>query len=53
VKSRLILIGIILVLATPAWMRIAWEFSPKRVLNVVILDKTVLNSNSYKHRSIN
>ncbi len=52
-KSRLILIGIILVLATPAWMRIAWEFSPKRVLNVVILDKTVLNSNSYKHRSIN
>ena len=34
-------------------MRIAWEFTPAENLNLVILDKTVLNANSYKHRSIN
>lgn len=44
---------IVLILATPLWMRIAWEFSPKKSLNVMIVDKTVLNQNSFKHRSVN
>ncbi|MFZ7114952.1 MAG: hypothetical protein ACO1G9_06210 [Bacteroidota bacterium] len=52
-KSRLILTIIVIFLATPLWMRIGWEFSPKRKLNLLIVDKTVLNSNSFKHRSIN
>lgn len=52
-KSRLILLVIVLFLATPLWMRIAWEFSPTKRLNVIIADKTVLDANSYKHRSIN
>ena len=52
-KSRLILLFIVVFLATPLWMRIAWEFSPEKKLNVLIVDKTVLNANSYKHRSIN
>ncbi len=52
-KSRLILLFIILFLATPLWMRIGWEFSPLKKLNVLIVDKTVLDANSYKHRSIN
>ena len=52
-KSRLILLVIVPFLATPLWMRIAWEFSPTKRLNVIIADKTVLDANSYKHRSIN
>lgn len=52
-KSRIILLIIVLALATPLWMRVAWEFSPKKYLNLLIVDKTVLNSNSYKHRSVN
>ncbi|MFN8165325.1 MAG: hypothetical protein U0X76_03925 [Bacteroidia bacterium] len=52
-KSRYILILFVVFLATPLWMRIGWEFSPKRELNLLIVDKTVLNSNSFKHRSIN
>ncbi|MFM9051315.1 MAG: hypothetical protein ACKOKF_03215 [Bacteroidota bacterium] len=52
-KSRIILTLFILFLATPLWMRISWEFTPERNLNILILDKTVLNSASFKHRSIN
>jgi hypothetical protein len=52
-KSRLILLVILIILATPLWMRIAWEFSPKKELDLLIVDKTVLNANSFKHRSIN
>ncbi|MBL0103492.1 MAG: hypothetical protein IPP51_06870 [Bacteroidetes bacterium] len=52
-KSRVILTVFVLLLATPLWMRIGWEFSPRRQLNLLIVDKTVLNTNSFKHRSIN
>ncbi len=52
-KSRLILAVIVIILATPLWMRISWEFSPVKSLNLLIVDKTVLNSNSFKHRSVN
>jgi hypothetical protein len=52
-KSRLILLGILIILATPLWMRIAWEFSHNKILNLLIVDKTVINQNSYKHRSVN
>lgn len=52
-KSRLILWTIVFFLATPLWMRIGWEFSPKRPLSILIMDKTVMDENSYKHRSVN
>lgn len=52
-KSRLILTFIVFLLATPLWMRIGWEFSFRKKLNLLIVDKTVLNTNSFKHRSIN
>ncbi len=52
-KSKTILLIIIILLATPLWMRISWEIVPKKALNLLIIDKTVLSSNSYKHRSIN
>lgn len=52
-KSRIILAIIVIILATPFWMRISWEFSPVKSLNLLIVDKTVLNSNSFKHRSVN
>ncbi len=52
-KSRTILLFIIIILATPLWMRIAWEVGSNKALNILIVDKTVLNSNSYKHRSVN
>jgi hypothetical protein len=52
-KSGTILICILILLATPFWMRIAWEIGQKKSLNLLIVDKTVLNSNSFKHRSVN
>ena len=52
-KSRLILLTLLFFLLTPAWMRLAWEFTPKKVMNLMIVDKTVLNSSSVKHRSVN
>lgn len=52
-NSRSILLIILIFLATPLWMRIGWELGNKKALNLLILDKTVLNSNSYKHRSVN
>jgi hypothetical protein len=52
-KSRNILFLLIFFLATPLWMRLSWEIIPKKALNLAIVDKTVVNSNSYKHRSIN
>ena len=52
-NSRSILIIILIFLATPLWMRIAWELGNKKALNLLIVDKTVLNSNSFKHRSVN
>jgi hypothetical protein len=52
-KSKTILIVIIIFLALPLWMRVAWEIVPRKALNLMIVDKTVLNTNSYKHRSVN
>jgi hypothetical protein len=52
-KSRLILWSIVIILFTPLWMRIAWEFSSPKVMNLMIVDKTVMNENSYQHRSVN
>ncbi|MCX6276254.1 MAG: hypothetical protein NTV09_13720 [Bacteroidetes bacterium] len=52
-KSRLILWTLVFFLLTPAWMRLAWEFTPRKVMNLMIVDKTVLNSSSVKHRSVN
>ena len=52
-KSRTILIFIVIFLLTPLWMRIAWEIGNKKSLNLLIVDKTVLTSNSFKHRSVN
>lgn len=52
-KSRLILWTLVFFLLTPLWMRLSWEFTPRKVLNLMIVDKTVLNSSSVKHRSVN
>jgi hypothetical protein len=52
-KSSLILWTLVFFLLTPLWMRMAWEFTPKKVMNLLIVDKTVLNSSSVKHRSVN
>ncbi len=52
-KSRLILLTLVFFLLTPAWMRLAWEFTPRKVMNLMIVDKTVLNTSSVKHRSVN
>jgi hypothetical protein len=52
-KSSYIILVILILLATPLWMRVAWEFSPQRRMNIMIVDKTVLNPNSIKHRSVN
>lgn len=52
-KSRIILGVIVFFLLTPLWMRIVWQFQPRKNLNIVIVDKTVLNENASKHRSIN
>lgn len=34
-------------------MRLAWEFTPRKVLNLMIVDKSVLNSSRVEHRSVN
>lgn len=52
-KSNTILFIILIVLATPLWMRLAWEIGNKKALNLLIVDKTVVNANSFKHRSVN
>ncbi|CAN5554062.1 hypothetical protein BH11BAC1_BH11BAC1_23780 [soil metagenome] len=52
-KSRLILWTLVFFMLTPAWMRLAWEFTPKKAMNLMIVDKTVLNTSSVKHRSVN
>lgn len=52
-KSSYILLVILIFLATPLWMRVGWEFSPKKRMNIMIVDKTVLNRYGIKHRSVN
>lgn len=52
-KSNHILLIMLFLLATPLWMRVAWEFTPEKRLNLLIVDKTVINKNSIKHRSVN
>jgi hypothetical protein len=42
---------LIILLFTPLWMWIAWLFTPKKILNVVIVDKTVLNTKCTEHCS--
>ncbi|HEY0771727.1 MAG TPA: hypothetical protein VGD31_15480, partial [Sphingobacteriaceae bacterium] len=37
----------------PLWMWLAWYFSPKSPLNVVIVDKTVLTEQAREHASLN
>jgi hypothetical protein len=52
-KSRTILLILVFFLATPLWMRLSWEILPARSLNLAIIDKTVVNTNSNEHRSVN
>lgn len=42
-----------LILLLPLWMWLAWYFSPKSPLNVVIVDKTVLTEQAREHASLN
>jgi hypothetical protein len=46
----IILLGLFLF---PLWMYIAWILTPKKELSVLILDKTVLNSKTQEHISLN
>ncbi|MCC7232016.1 MAG: hypothetical protein IT242_03660 [Bacteroidia bacterium] len=52
-KSWVILVAFLILLLTPLWMRLFWEMGRNKTLRMIIVDKTVLNTNSYKHRSIN
>lgn len=49
-RKRIYIIIIALILL-PFWMWLAWLLTPKKILNVVIVDKTVLNTKCTEHAS--
>jgi len=51
--KKIILILIILIALIPFWMFIGWLFTPEKELNVLILDKTVLDTSTPEHKSLN
>lgn len=52
-KIRIFLIFILLILLIPLWSWLAWRYQPGRVLNTLIIDKTVVNLQRNEHRSLN
>ena len=46
-----ILTFLVLLIAIPSFMYLSWYFSPRKTLNVVIIDKTVLNTKYQEHMS--
>lgn len=52
-KSKYILRVFVVLLLTPLWMRIIWQFIPTRQVSVIIIDKTVKDDTHAKHRSLN
>ena len=50
---KIIRISILLLLLFPILLWIFWLFESKRIINVLILDKTVLNTKGVEHRSFN
>lgn len=51
-KKRIISTILILVLLLPFWLWLAWFLTPKRNLEVAILDKTVLTTKGQEHTSL-
>ena len=51
--KRIALVVIIILLLTPLWLWLAWLITPKRELNVMILDKTVLTKEGQEHKCLN
>ncbi|MPL92722.1 hypothetical protein SDC9_38835 [bioreactor metagenome] len=47
----IILTFLVLLIAIPSFMFLSWYFSPRKTLNVVIVDKTVLNTKYQEHMS--
>ncbi|GAB4332382.1 MAG: hypothetical protein Kow0037_09840 [Calditrichia bacterium] len=52
-KKKIITALLVLLLLTPLWMWIAWLLQEKSPFKLVIIDKTVLNTEAREHRSIN
>jgi len=52
-RRHIILIILLLVLFTPLWSWIAWNFQTNYVIDILILDKTVLNKSVQEHVSLN
>jgi len=51
--KKIFLIFVILIVLIPLWMFLGWVFTPEKELNVLILDKTVLESKTPEHKSFN
>lgn len=52
-RARIIGYCIVLLLLLPVWMWLAWFFTPKKQLNALIVDKTVLQYPPQEHESFN
>ncbi len=52
-KKQLIWTIIIAILLLPLWMFLLWRFSPRRMMVMAIIDKTVLNKDAQEHVSLN
>jgi len=52
-RRYILLIVLALLFLLPLWLFIAWFVTPKKEMNVLILDKTVLNSKTQEHISLN
>lgn len=52
-RKKLVYSITILIFLIPFWSFLAWWLTPKKTVNVLIMDKTVLNKKGYEHRSFN
>jgi hypothetical protein len=51
--ARIRNIIIVIIILTPLWSFIYWKLKEKKILNIVIIDKTVPTANRNEHRSFN
>lgn len=52
-KKYFLLIIILCIFLIPLWMWLWWYYTPKRELNILIVDKTVVRQPAQEHESIN
>lgn len=52
-KKYFLLIIIVSIFLIPLWMWLWWYYTPKRELNILIVDKTVVSQPAQEHESIN